>query len=126
MLGRPLSAALIAVVILAASRCPGAEGLRVEAEDFAAYGSCDLGGLTIGSDYCSTASGFEVVTGLDLPGEWIRLKVTFPAAGCYRSSVAYQAAYADTVVVRVRVVDGGGAGTPLTAHYTLSDGWGFG
>jgi hypothetical protein len=52
--------------------------------------------------------------------------VTFPAAGCYRSSVAYQAAYADTVVVRVRVVDGGGAGTPLTAHYTLSDGWGFG
>ena len=61
-----------------------------------------------------------------MPGEWILLKVTFPASGCYESRVGYQSAYGDHVQTQVRIIDGQGPGQDLAAGYWFTEGWGFG
>jgi hypothetical protein len=126
--GRRLAQLAIVVVAVATASSVGnaAEELRREAEAFTAYGSYDIGNEPIRASYCSYASGGEAVDGLDLPDEWFKLKVTFPQSGCYTSRIDYQSAYADTVTLRVRVLDCPTPGEEITADYTLKDGYGFG
>ena len=100
--------------------------LRLEAEEFEAYGSYNIGGEDIRASYCSYASGGLAVDGLDIPGEWFKLSVTFPHAGCYSSVIDYQSAYDDTVQLVVRLLDYPGPGRELRADYVLVDGFGFG
>ncbi len=62
-----------------------AEDLRLEAEEFPAYGSYNIGGEDIRESYCSYASGGMAVDGLDIPSEWFKLKVSIASGGCYSS-----------------------------------------
>ncbi len=118
----------IAVVLLAglSGASLAAEDLRIEAEEFPAYGSYNIGGEDIRESYCSYASGGLAVDGLDIPDEWFKLKVTFGYAGCYSSRIDYQSAYDDTVQLVVRLLDYPVPGEELRADYVLVDGFGFG
>ena len=118
--------ATLVVAALAAPAALAADDLFIEAEEFETYGYNDLGGVEIGVEWCTGANGFMAAGGLDLPGEWIRLKVTFPAEACYESEIAYQSAYGDTVRLRVRMADAPGPGQEMTSDYMLTEGWGFG
>jgi len=126
--GRHLAQLAVAVVLLAG--LPGAsiaaEDLRLEAEEFRAYGSYNIGGEGIRESYCSYASGGLAVDGLDIPGEWFKLKVSFASAGCYSSKIDYQSAYDDTVQLVVRLLDYPAPMEELRANYLLIDGFGFG
>lgn len=123
----PARMALAAAFLLAATvAASAASDLRLEAEEFPAYGSYNIGGADIKEAYCSFASGGLAVDGLDLPGEWFKLKVTFVYGGCYTSRLDYQSAYADTVQLKVRLLDYPGPGEELQADYTLVDGYGYG
>lgn len=117
--------AVLAALVVAAP-AQAAEDLLVEGEEYETYGSLDLGGVLIQSEFCSGASGFLAAGGLDIPGEWIRLKVTFPTDGCYRSTIAYQSAYSDHVELVLRLADAPAPGGELTSTHWLTDGWGFG
>lgn len=118
-------AALSVLVALAASAL-GASELRIEAEGFEPYGYYDMGGYEVSVSYCSYASGALAVDGLDVPGEWFKVKVTFEAGGCYGTRIDYQSDYADTVEIAVRLLDYPDVGDELRADYTLVDGFGFG
>jgi hypothetical protein len=126
--GRRLARLAITAVLLAGVPLAShaAEALRREAEDFPAYGSYNIGGYDIAESYCSYASQGLAVDGLDVPGEWFKLKVTFPSAGCYSSRIDYQSAYGDTVGLAVRLLDYPTPGDELRADYVLFDGFGFG
>lgn len=126
--GRRLARLAIAAVLLVAVplTAGAAEALRREAEEFAAYGSYNIGGYDISSAYCSYASQGLAVDGLDMPGEWIKLKVSFPNSGCYSSRIDYQSAYGDTAEFVVRLLDYPGPGEEISAGYVLIDGYGFG
>ena len=118
----------MAVVLLAglSGASLAAEDLRIEAEEFPAYGSYNIGGEDIRESYCSYASGGLAVDGLDVPGEWFKLKVSFASGGCYSSRIDYQSAYDDTVQLVVRLLDYPVPGDELRADYVLVDGFGFG
>jgi hypothetical protein len=103
-----------------------AERILVEGEDFGLYGSHDLGGMPIAALFCTGASGYYAANGLDVPGEWILLKVDVPDAGCYSSKLAYQAAYDDDVNLRVRMIDAPAPDDEILVDYRLTGGWGFG
>ncbi len=103
-----------------------AEDLRVEAEEFEAYGAYDIGGLPIAIEFCASASGYYTVDWIDVPGEWIKLKVTFTQEGDYETVLAYQAAYGDLVVVRSTILDYPEPGQSVSTEYALTDGYGFG
>ena len=103
-----------------------AEDLRVEAEEFEAYGAYDIGGLPIATEFCASASGYYTVDWIDVPGEWIKLKVTFTQEGDYGTVLAYQAAYGDPVVVRSTILDYPEPGQSISTEYALTDGYGFG
>ncbi len=117
---------LLMSIVLPAAGAVAADDLIIEGEEYQAYGYLDLGGVVIHSEYCTGASGFQAAGGLDVPGEWILLKVTFPRDGCYRSVIAYQSAYSDHVQLRVRMVDAPGPGQEVTSDYWLTEGYGFG
>ncbi len=126
--GRRLAQMAITVVLLAvvSGASLAAEGLRLEAEEFPAYGSYNIGGSDIREAYCSYASGGLAVDGLDIPDEWFKLKVTFTHGGCYSTRIDYQSAYDDTVQLVVRLLDYPLPGDEVTADYLLIDGYGFG
>jgi hypothetical protein len=121
-----LAAALaLAVVMSAASPCPAEEMVYVEGEDFPAYGWLDNGGDPIEIVWCSGASQGQAAGGIDLPGEWIRLKVVFPRPGCYVPHVMYQAGYGDNVKFVLKLHDPSAPGGLQTAAFGAV-GWGFG
>ena len=126
--GRRLARLAIALVLLTSVpvSSQAAEQLRREAEEYASYGWYDIGGMEITDAYCSYASQGLAVDGLDLPGEWIKLKVSFTHGGCYSTRIDYQSAYADTVGLAVRLLDYPVPGEEIRADYTLYDGFGFG
>lgn len=126
--GRRLARLAIAAFLLAglSGTSFAAEDLRLEAEEFQAYGSYDIGGEAIRESYCSYASGALAVDGLDVPGEWFKLKVSFASGGCYNSWIDYQSAYDDTAQLAVRLLDYPSAGGELRADYLLINGYGFG
>ena len=126
--GRRLAQLAIAVVLLVGVPVVGqaAESLRREAEDYPSYGWYDIGGTEITDAYCSYASQGLAVDGLDVPGEWFKLKVAFTYGGCYSTRIDYQSAYGDTVGLAVRLLDYPVPGEELRADYTLYDGFGFG
>ena len=126
--GRRLARLAIVAFLLAGVPVTGhaAEELRREAEDYASYGWYDVGGMEITEAYCSYASQGLAVDGLDLPGEWIKLKVAFNYGGCYSTRIDYQSAYGDTVGLAVRLLDYPVPGEEIRAEYTLYDGFGFG
>ncbi|MBD3368037.1 MAG: hypothetical protein GF405_07685 [Candidatus Eisenbacteria bacterium] len=117
---------LVALLGLWVASAAGADDLLVECEEFEPYGANDLGGYEIATEYCSGASQFQAVFGLDLPGEWIKLKVTFTQEGCYRSSMGYQSAYGETVDFRVRMIDAPTPGQEIDSPFVFDDGYGFG
>ncbi len=123
-----LASLAIAVVLLAGLSGAGlaAEDLRIEAEEFPAYGFHNTGGEGIRESYCSYASGGLAVDGLDVPGEWFKLMVVFSYDGCYSSRIDYQSAYDDTVRLVVRLLDYPAPMEEITADYVLIDGYGFG
>jgi hypothetical protein len=116
----------VAALALCALPAAAANDLLVECEEFEPYGGNDLGGYTLGIEFCSGASQFQAVFGLDLPGEWIKLKVSFTEPGCYRSRMGYQSAYGETVDFRVRMLEAPAPGEEIVAPFVLDDGYGFG
>jgi hypothetical protein len=112
--------------LVAAGVAPGAEDLKVEAEEFEEYGANDLGGLPIAIEFCASASGYFTVDWIDVPGEWIKLKVTFTQEADYETVLAYQAPYGELVVVRTTILDYPEPGQSLSTEYQLDDGYGFG
>jgi hypothetical protein len=126
-LTRPALAVLAVLTVLAAAHCAfAASELRIEAESFEPYGYYDIGGYEVEVAYCSYASGQLAVDGLDLPGEWFKLKVTFYDGGCYETRLDYQSGYEDTVQLAVRLLDYPDVGDEIRADYTLVNGYGFG
>ena len=121
-----IGTALTIAALLVAGPVTAADDLFVECEEFEAYGGNDLGGYPLGIEYCSGASQFQAVFGLDLPGEWIRLKVSFTQAGCYRATMGYQAAYQETVTFQVRMIDAPTPGEEIPSTFVFDDGYGFG
>ena len=121
------SAMLTAVLLAAiAGSAGGAEDLRLEGEEFRLYGHHNIGGLEITAEYCSAASERLAADGLDVEGEWIKLKVTFPDPDCYESVIAYQAGYDEPVWLRVRLLEAEGPGQDLESDHLLINGYGFG
>jgi hypothetical protein len=118
-------AAVTGLLVLAGAAF-GASELRIEAESFEPYGYYDVGGYEVSVAYCSYASGALAVDGLDMPGEWFKLKVTFESGGCYATRLDYQSEYADTVDLAVRLLDFPNVGDEIRADYTLVNGYGFG
>jgi len=118
--------AIILFFAFAAGVASAAEDLRLEAEEFEAYGSYDLGGIPILVEYCASASGHYTADGIDVPGEWIKLKVSFVFEDDYRTELAYQAAYGDTVVMRATILDFPEPGQSVSTDYLLDNGYGFG
>jgi hypothetical protein len=119
-------AMVAALILLASCLATAANDLRVEAEEYEAYGANDLGGMPIRIEFCASASGYYTVDWIDVPGEWIKLAVTFVHEGDYRSVLAYQAPYGEPVVVRTTILDYPEPGQSLSTEYLLNDGYGFG
>ncbi len=117
-------AVLFAVMLTPAAW--GADGVRVEGEDYNLYGSNDLGGYPISTEYCGSASQYFAADGIDRPGEWIMLQVMVEEAGCYDVTVAYQSYYQNAVGLRLRVPDYPEQGESLVSDFTLTEGYGFG
>ena len=115
-----------ASVVVLAVPAWGAGDLIVEGEDYALYGSHDLGGIPIGTVFCPAASGYYAASGLDVPGEWILLSVNIPSGGCYSSTLVYQTGYGDEVNLRVRMIDAPAPDDEILVDYWLTAGWGFG
>ena len=126
--GRHLAHQAVVLVLLAglSGASFAAEDLRLEAEEFPEYGSYNIAGEDIRESYCSYASGALAVDGLDIPGEWFKLKVTFSYGGCYSTRIDYQSAYGDTVQLVVRLLDYPAPMEELRADYLLINGYGFG
>jgi hypothetical protein len=122
----PASVLAAAMVALLAAGAFASGGLRFEAEEFEAYGSYNIGGADIAVSYCSYASGGLAVDGLDVPGEWFKLKVTISSGACYSSRMDYQSAYGDTTQLAVRLLDYPHVGDELRSDYLLVDGYGYG
>jgi len=122
---RFIVAAAAAAVLAAAGPCLAEEMVYVEGEDFPAYDWFNKGGDPIEIVWCSGASQGQAAGGMDLPGEWIRLKVTFPRAGCYSPHVMYQAGYGDTVGFDLKLADDSSPGGLQIASFR-GEGWGFG
>jgi hypothetical protein len=117
---------IAAAVAAAAGGAWAAEDLRVEAEEFELYGAYDLGGLPIAIEFCASASGYYTVDWIDVPGEWIKLKVTFTQDSDYGTVLAYQAPYGELVVVRTTILDYPAPGESITTDHQLDNGYGFG
>lgn len=115
-----------ALVIFGAGATSAAEDLRVEAEEFELYGAYDLGGIPILVEFCGSASGYFTADGIDVPGEWIKLKVTFSQETDYETELAYQCHYGEVVEVRTTILDYPEPGQSVSTEYTLENGYGFG
>jgi hypothetical protein len=103
-----------------------AEDLRIEGEEYVFYGSYNIGGVEIRPEYCGSASEYYAADGIDVPGEWIKLKVTIPVTGCYELVSAYQAAYQDTVEIDVSILDYPEPGQVTSSRFTFVEGYGYG
>jgi hypothetical protein len=125
--GCSLGAAAIAAALTVAAAVPAAGDVPVyaEGEDYPSYGWNNIGGLDIRVESCSGASQGLAASGLDVPGEWIKLKVSFPRSGCYDAHVFYQAEYGDTVAFDVKVLDSPAPGGVVPVSLA-GQGWGFG
>jgi hypothetical protein len=119
------AALCILAVLLAFGTSLGDTPIFVEGEEFVNYGGYNIGGADIQVEECSGASQGLAAGGLDVPGEWIELKVTFERAGCYDVHVFYQAEYGDTVRFELRLLDGSVPGGVSTVAYE-APGWGIG
>jgi hypothetical protein len=122
----PTPALIAGLFLFGAIAATAAEDLRVEGEEYEAYGAYDLGGLPIAIEFCASASGYFTVDWIDVPGEWIKLKVTFTQEGDYGSLLAYQAPYGELVVVRATILDYPEPGQSISTDYMLDGGYGFG
>jgi len=80
-----LVAAILFVVLLLVAASAALADIRLEAEDMTA--SHNIGGFAIEVTGCGAASGFLAVDGLDVDGEWLRLRFTLNAAFCFVDSV---------------------------------------
>lgn len=93
----------IGLLALATIPAAGALSVFVEAESFT--DGFDMGGASIMSIGCTSASGGLAVDGLDIPGEWIEVKATLPDEACYELVMGYQAPYDEQIKTLVTVFD---------------------
>jgi len=122
---RHAAAAVLVTAAVGAGACPAEEMVYVEGEDFPAYGWLNKGGDPIEIVSCSGASQGLAAGGIDQPGEWIRLKATFPRPGSFIPHVMYQAGYGDTVAFDLKLADAAAPGGVQTVSFS-GEGWGFG
>lgn len=120
------AAAAVLLAVMLTGTAWGADAVRVEGEDFNLYDSNNLGGYPISTEYCGSASQYFAADGIDLPGEWIMLRVMVEETGCYDVTVAYQCYYLNAVGLRLRVMDYPEPGQSLVSDFTLTEGYGFG
>ncbi len=113
------AAAPLVLVLMALATTPaaGAISVLVEAESY--VGAYDMGGASIMSILCSSASGEHAVDGLDIAGEWIELKATIADEACYDLLIGYQAPYEETIETLVTVFDEGHAGVEGDSEFAL-------
>ncbi len=105
-LRRAIAAPLaLGLLVVATIPVAGALSVLVEAESFT--DGYDIGGASIMSIVCTSASGGLAVDGLDISGEWIEVKATVPDEACYELVMSYQAPYAEPIETRVTVYDEG-------------------
>jgi hypothetical protein len=123
---RAVAAAVMLVAVALTTSAWGADGVRVEGEDYNLYGSHNIGGYPISTEYCGSASQYFAADGIDLPGEWIMLEVMVEETGCYDVTVAYQSYFQNAVGLRLRVVDYPEPGQSVVSDFTLTEGYGFG
>lgn len=123
---RAVAAAAMLVAVVLTTSAWGADGVRVEGEDYNLYGSHNIGGYPISTEYCGSASQYFAADGIDLPGEWIMLEVMVEETGCYDVTVAYQSYFQNAVGLRLRVVDYPEPGQSVVSDFTLTEGYGFG
>ena len=97
--------------------------VMVEGEDYVEYN--DIGGGLIRPEFCSSASGQYAADYIDVTGEWIMLRATFPSSGCYDPVVAYPANAAVVMEIRVTFDKGSPTGTDISADYSML-GYGIG
>ena len=93
----------LGLLILVTAPAAGALSVLVEAESYTE--SYDMGGASIMSIACTSASGGLAVDGLDISGEWIEVKATIPAEACYELIMSFQAPYAEWIDTTVTVFD---------------------
>jgi hypothetical protein len=121
---------LVGICMLAGLSCgtdkasnpnPDPEAFSVEAESFTVKNN--VGGEDIELEYCAGASGQYVVTGIDVEGEWIEIRVSVPEAGLYDVTLRYQALRDAVIVVKMTAEGCGGGEEP---EFTLDQGEGVG
>jgi hypothetical protein len=97
--------ALLAFGLLAlgTAPAPGAISVLVEAESY--VDAMNIGGASIMSVVCTSASEGYAVDGLDIAGEWIEVKVTLLDEACYELLLGYQAPYEETIETLMTVFD---------------------
>ena len=116
--------AVVAVVLLVAAAVAFADSsVMVEGEDYVEYN--DIGGGLIRPEFCSSASGQYAADYIDVPGEWIMLRATFPSTGCFDPTVGYQANAADVIELRVTISKGSPTGSDISSDYSML-GYGIG
>jgi len=115
----------LAALLAAAAPSLADAPVFVEGEEFVNYGWHNIGGVGIAVEACSGASQGYAAGGLDVPGEWIELKVTFERQGCYDVHVFYQAGFGDTVGFDLKLLDPSAPGGVSAVRFE-APGWGFG
>lgn len=101
-------------------------GVTVQAECEELVDSYNIGGLEITKSYCSGASEYHAIDGLDVTGEWIEVDIAVPLTGYYQPLVGYQVEYADSAAVRLTILDDEAAQVSRVSDFELLQGWGFG
>jgi len=101
-------------------------GVTVQAECEEFVDSYNIGGLEIMKSFCSGASEYYAIDGLDVTGEWIQVDIAVPLTGYYQPLVGYQVEYEDSAAVRLTVLDDGPAEVNRVSDFELLEGWGFG
>ena len=79
----------LSLMIMLVSGFASAEQIVVEteAEFYQVYGFLNISSLPISILFVTNASNHRVVKGMDIPGEWIELQITFPEERCYASTL---------------------------------------
>jgi hypothetical protein len=117
-LGCPTKTGIARVVVYAQPR-----SFDVELEQFSSSFN-QPGSNVIKPVGCSNASGGLAVSGLDNPGEWIKVVFTIPVSGTYEARVRYQGPDGFMTGVEIKIED---CTTPVPqAEFTLDEGVGVG
>jgi hypothetical protein len=122
--GRLALTPVVLLLLLGASAALAGVTVQAEAEQF--IDSYNIGGLELSKEFCSAASEYYAVDGLDVVGEWIEMEIAVPTTGNYQPRLGYQVEYEDSSAVRVTVLDDVAGRVNRVSDFELLEGWGFG